>query len=179
MESERIEEGLAEWIAALRGTPCFVDDVDAEKTLVAVFEGLGEVLAEDERRAITRHVPTALGDAMEGGGRSSSTRTEVELIRGIASKRGTSLSDTKERLTTVCDLVTERLPDDVRAKLIADLPPWLSQRFVLRRPRCVRYAHPLPHPPSHGDTLSSGRPGSEHPISEAHPSRGPRGPNLD
>ncbi len=176
METDRIEEGLADWIAAARATGCFADELDAAKTLLAVFGGLGEVLTEDERHALARFVPVALGDAMEAAS-GAAPRGQEALLAEVARRRGLSPADAKERTDLVCELVSSRLTDEVREKLVRDLPAPLGELFVLRHPRLERYPGHAPAPAPR-DTLSSGRPGSKHPLSEAHP-HGPRGPSTD
>lgn len=139
----------------------------AEWAISATLATLGELLYEDEVRALAEHLPPSIGRRLEGHPHAGDFDRR-ELYDRVARREGTALGFGIEHVEVVCRVVGEAQPEEVRARLCRHLPKDLAELFC---------APPAPQPPPprvhHAQeermTLASGRPGSAHPLSESRP----------
>lgn len=136
-----------------------------------VIEALEEILLADELAMLRASLPHSLApwvphDAARVG---SSVRRMIDRVQRLEL---TPRPVTLERVEVVCRALGEVLPTDARVRWLRDLPPAIAALF---------FADPAPDAmstevshrvvtassPPVGSTLASGRPGSQHPLSEA------------
>lgn len=153
----------------------------AAQALRAVRQVLGaldEVLVDDELAALRTSLPPGLqGAAGPRSGRppSSADRLFDRVQRRAKVRRPVAI----ERTEVICRLLGATLPHDVIARWSRDLPAPVAALFLPVDPidpaTTARAPRP-PDPPAQPAprTLATGRPGSEHPVSEARPERAHR-----
>jgi uncharacterized protein (DUF2267 family) len=139
---------------------------EASNAVRATVIALGERLKEDERRVLASALPAPLGRRLRSMKRSS-TFDVAEFYERVRKRERVSAGFAREHAQAVCRSLSEVLPPGARQTLDEALPESIAELF-----------HPLSFggsPPAHpvqGHTLATGRPGSNHPLSESHPHEG-------
>lgn len=138
----------------------------ASRALVATLHVLGERLTDDEASLVAAALPPDLARVIEQR-EYESDFDAAELYRRFSAITKASAGNAREQVDVVLRVLADLLTDEARARVMRALPPELGRRFEaeLFDPPPA-YGEGLP-PPRH--TLSSGKPGSAHPLSEAHP----------
>ena len=138
----------------------------ASRAIVATLHVLGERLTDDEASLVAAALPPDLARVIEQR-EYESDFDAAELYRRVAAIAKASPGDAREQVDVVLRVIADLLSDEARARVMRALPPELRVRFE---------AESFDPPPPHGEglpparhTLSSGKPGSAHPLSEAHP----------
>ncbi|MDC3960034.1 DUF2267 domain-containing protein [Polyangium jinanense] len=139
----------------------------------AVLRAFAETLVPDEARALAHALPEPLAAFLLDGPHLGNLSEEA-LYRRVADREGTLLGFAIEHTRLVLGVLGEKLPETTRLRLRRHLTPELGELLAPREP--------LPPPPVHlrrphepklgkGNTLATGRPGSQKPLSEARPER--------
>ncbi len=132
----------------------------AERAVRAVLGGIGAYLTDAHRQLVAEELPPALGASLLAEHDIAKPLEERLLGPGITAGRA------REVLASTCRVLAEELSNDALHALRADVP--LTTAALLAAPSPASDHEPV-QPQRHA-TLASGRPGSEHPISEAQPS---------
>ena len=151
----------------------FEDVGEAERAIAVVARVLGERLLPEERAGVAAVLPEPVARRiLDARYERDFDVTELydRVARGTAIRHGFGVEHTQ----AVCQVIGERIPEEVHVHLSRILP---AEIYVLFTPR---ERGPLPPRPVHtrrdvepgaGTTLASGRPGSRHAVSEAHADR--------
>ncbi|AUX36966.1 MULTISPECIES: DUF2267 domain-containing protein [Sorangium] len=143
---------------------------EAERAIAATARTLGERLLEREAAAVAGGLPGPVAVAVRGAAYQGDFDRD-ELYDRVARREGAPRGFGMEHAQAVCQVVGEALPEAERLRLQRHLADWAD----LFTPRAAGAPPPRPvHAPAppevgHGSTLATGRPGSRHPLSEAHP----------
>jgi uncharacterized protein (DUF2267 family) len=139
----------------------------AERAVDAVLAALGAHLSADVREVVRAALPHELARRLAGG---VPEPFELDaLLRDAAGRLGVSPATAKETIEVVLAVLSGSLDAERRERLESSLPPPLR---TLAGPLAVAAAaEAAPHHSARHlrQTLASGRPGSERPLSEAHP----------
>jgi uncharacterized protein (DUF2267 family) len=159
------EEELLDKIVALAG----LDTTrEAERALRATLAALGELLPEKERRAFADALPSRLGMVLEMRKHHGPFGLE-EFFGHVQRREVTSAGFAREHAQVVCRVLGEALPDDARARLERAVPAEYVDLFRgVSRDTAPPPTHPV-EPGARHHSLATGKPGSRHPVSEAHP----------
>ena len=131
----------------------------AERVTRIVLSGLGSYLTVATRQFVADELPAPLGLALQEVSGVAVPLEERVLEAEITSGRACEL------VASVCRVLAEELSTDALTALRAGMPPLLAELFATP-------AHDLatrPAEPRGNSTLATGRPGSQHPISESRP----------
>jgi uncharacterized protein (DUF2267 family) len=150
-------EDFAAHVAAHAG----ITEELARRLTREVLEGLGQHLSEPGRQIVAEELPPELGAALWGPGGDALPRPIMER----ASEPGTSPSQVRELVASVCRVLEEELSDEALRELREAAPVEVAELLQPPGPELVR----TPAAPQQHETLASGRAGSHHPLSEAHP----------
>jgi uncharacterized protein (DUF2267 family) len=149
----------------------------AARALRATLAVLGERLVDDEATALVEVLPPELGRLVENV-EYDTDFSSAELYHRVARRERTTDARAKEVAEIVIAALGESMDDDHQVRLARALPDGISD-LLLGRPE-----RPRGEPPPYGTgtstrrrektsrTLATGRPGSEHPLSEAPPPSG-------
>jgi uncharacterized protein (DUF2267 family) len=147
----------------------FEDKSQAERAVCAAVSVLAERLTHDEASSIVRVLPEDLRAKVEPrrrrGGRGGDAAQLVERFR---EREGVSAGRAREEMQIVFGALGRRLSADERRAIVQKLPSEIAGDFE-DEPDTPAPAVPL-HP-GPANTLASGRPGSQRPLSEAKPER--------
>lgn len=147
---------------------------DVERVVRATLETLRERLDDSEAHAVADALPASLAQSLRGG-RWTGDFDLAEFYSRVNARAGAEPGYATELAQVVCQVVAEAVPRDALTRLHRNLPPpWatlLAPRHTSIPPDHVLAARPSQPPRS---TLSEGRPGSAHPLSEAVPDRAHR-----
>jgi uncharacterized protein (DUF2267 family) len=149
------------------------DRLEAERIALHVLRAVRPMLRVDERRVLAAHLPPSLARALAGASVEIDDSVE-QFYRRVAVDSNVPLPRAREQGRIVCALLAQRLSPDERASLVRDMPPEIAVLFTTPPGGALdRGSHEeaRPSPPRTagvtGHTLSTGRPGSRHPLSEA------------
>lgn len=155
---------LLSHVAGHAGLP---DRQEAERTVRAVLEVLGERLSWPVVQALAEDLPAPLAASLRGVDPHQDFNL-AELHARVASRTGAPLGRAVEHTGVVCQFLAEALPPGTVHRVREALPEPMSALFTPREPvEEFEYVHLKP---GHR-TLAEGRPGSQHPLSEARPER--------
>lgn len=144
---------------------------EAELAADATLETVGERLEPIEVSMLAPVLPAPLAEALQRRPYDGEFRSG-EFFARVERREGVPLGFAIEHATAVCQILSSFLPEPLLLRLRAYLPEALSRLFT-------PISEPPPLEASHAsgarNTLSEGRPGSEHPLSEAHPGLAQRG----
>lgn len=141
---------------------------EAEHAIDATLSVLGAHLPEPHAAAVTKQLPIELAQMLHG----RSYRGDVELADFYAEVReaeGVPMGFAMEHALVVCQVLAEAVDLEARKHLSVHAPRSMAPLFTLRSMPAAAPPHLSEHIvlPGSGHTLASGRPGSEHPLSEA------------
>jgi uncharacterized protein (DUF2267 family) len=156
---------------------------EADRALSATLETLGEQLPPLEGRVLAEALPPRQAECLlRGTGRWAPTARA--FFEAIACRQGLRRGFGREQAQLVLGALAQVLPGPVVDAVRGALPTALAE---LLRPGAGsaaeaaeaaeplrRRGRPRPTPPAVRTTLSSGRPGSLHPVAEADAPPGPR-----
>jgi uncharacterized protein (DUF2267 family) len=147
----------------------FASRADAERLIEATLAVLSERLIKLDRQALADALPAALGQKVAEV--SVYVRYGAEgFYERVLRRVGGRLGEVVERTQVVCQVLSESLDGELLARLRRHLPHRLT---YLLEPSPSTAAVSAPRDPARHatgrTTLSSGRPGSQHPLSEAPP----------
>ncbi|MFW6067606.1 MAG: DUF2267 domain-containing protein [Myxococcota bacterium] len=153
-------------IERVRERGAFAGPEAAAGALLAVLESLGPALDGGTRRLLAEALPEGWAVVVEDATFDPEWDRE-QMIRSVAEHERTHLGFGIEHTMAVCQVLAEQADGDLRHRL-QSLDGGLGALFV---PHATTEDGPerLPAPherPSDRHTLSSGRPGGSHPISE-------------
>lgn len=155
---------LLSHVAGHAGLP---DRREAERTVRAVLEVLGERLSWPVVQALAEDLPTPLAESLRGVEPHQDFNL-AEFHARVASRTGAPLGRAVEQAGVVCQFLAEALPPGTVHRVREALPEPMSALFTPREPiEEFEYVHLE----SGRRTLAEGRPGSQHPLSEARPER--------
>jgi uncharacterized protein (DUF2267 family) len=148
-----------------------LDQPAAERALAAVLETLGERLPHAQASGLAGALPPLLAQKVTRRLATGELSAETFFAR-IAEREGVKAGFGREHAQVVGRALVERLPPAVIESVCAVLPEEIAQMFAQES-----LTAPPPPPALHGHdrghqtgrTLSTGRPGSSHPISESRP----------
>lgn len=147
----------------------FSDVKQAERAIRATLATLGGQLPARERNALAEALPASYRASLGEDGYRALDRGEFYQLVGL--REGVSLGFAREHAQVVCRVLSEQLPRDLCATISQLLPESVADLFL--RPSSTPPPAPPPHGVPHGGerhhTLATGKPGSQHPISEAKP----------
>jgi len=147
-------DDLCSHVAAHAGVPIAL----AERATRTVLAGMGGTLTPAGRELVADELPAGLGAAILAGG-SLAMPVEDQVVA-----LGVTLGQARELIASVCRVLVEELSGEAVDALRVGVPTALAALLV--EPVTDE---PLPRPaldPRH-DTLADGRPGSQHPLSDA------------
>ncbi|MFL5357714.1 DUF2267 domain-containing protein [Archangium sp.] len=140
---------------------------EAERTVRAVLAVLGERLSWPVIQAVAEDLPGALATSLREV-TPHQTFNLAELHARVAERTRVRLGLAVEHTGVVCQVLAEALSEGALHRLREALPEPMSALFAPREPE-ESFSH-VHHEPGRR-TLSEGRPGSQHPISEYRPER--------
>lgn|SRR5579859_4527595 len=136
---------------------------EAELAISATIRALREALADDEADALARELSPPLARLMQS--RCLAVRLGAKELYERASRyEGVSPRFAMEHVQAVCQALASVLPPVCIAR-ISRAAPELAPLFVVPD----RDSHPPTVFSTDARTLAAGHPGSDHPLSEAHP----------
>jgi uncharacterized protein (DUF2267 family) len=140
---------------------------EAERTVRAVLEVVGERLCWPALQVLAEELPASLAGSLRSGAPGQDFDLATLHAR-VARRTQVPLGMALEHTGVVCQVVAEALPPGTLHQLREALPEPVAALFTPREP-----VEPLEHvhldPRRH--TLAEGRPGSRHPVAEARPER--------
>jgi uncharacterized protein (DUF2267 family) len=143
---------------------------DARRAIRSVVAALGERLPDEERRALAENLPPGWAHVLHirkyGG-----PFDVAEFYERVRRREGSTLGFAREHAQVVCRVMTESLPFLMLQRIERALPETFGELF--RSGRAL--GEPPPHRLVHAErahTLATGRPGSQHPVSESPPPAG-------
>jgi len=145
---------------------------DAEQTIDAVLNTLGEYVGPEEAQALAAALPTPLRHLVMGHLRRTENLPDA-LYHRVADRENVPLSRAVEHTQVVLHAMAELLSETDLQGLVQHLGPNMSDLFTLRSLPDARAEQASHHPIEygHGHTLATGQPGSRHPLSTAKPER--------
>lgn len=145
---------------------------DVEKAVSAVLATLGELLTGDEAAALVTQLPEPVAQELRPSG-PAQTMSIDEVYARVAERADLSRGRALEVTQIVCSVVATSLAADVQQRLVAHLGPDLGRLFDPPSRDSVAPERPVHMPgapePGEGRSLSTGRLGSDQPLSEARP----------
>lgn len=136
---------------------------EAERTVRVVLGVISEQLSGPTVQALAEDLPPPLSSSLHAGGPHPSLDL-AELHSRVASQEQVRLGFAVEHTAVVCQVLAEELSSGTLQRLHDTLPEPIGALFTPREPGA-----PFEH--VHLDpvrrTLAEGRPGSQHPLSEA------------
>jgi uncharacterized protein (DUF2267 family) len=141
---------------------------EAERTVRAVLGALSERLSWPAVQALAEDLPPPLSSSLRGGGPHQDFDL-AELHSRVASREQVRLGFAVEHTAVVCQVLAEALSSGTLQRLRDALPEPIGALFTPREPG-ARFEHVHLDPGRR--TLAEGRPGSQHPLSEARSARG-------
>ncbi len=146
----------------------------AERAAEATLEVLGERLSAADVMGLAEDLPKPLARILRRASHGQDFEL-AELYRRVGEREGISLGVAVEHAGIVCRVLREAVGDGSRTRLETHLPEPLAALFT----ELPSFEPPPPHHhhPHEGrrPTLSTGRPGGVHPLSETHANRTQRG----
>jgi uncharacterized protein (DUF2267 family) len=146
-----------------------LDQPAAERALAAVLETLGERLPHAQASGLAGALPPSLAQRVMRRLAPGELSAETFFAR-IAEREGIKEGFGREHAQVVGRALIERLPPAVIEPVCAVLPEEITQIFARESvtappPPPALHGHDRAH--QSGRTLSTGRPGSRHPINES------------
>ena len=136
---------------------------ECESAARAVLVVLGTMLPDALGKDVRASLPPPLDQALGPRAAASAPAGVDAFFTAIAEAEDLPVGFAKEHAGVVCQSLVEFLSAETLSRLVSALGPELGALFR-RRERPISPARPL-H--DKRETLSSGRPGGEHPLSEA------------
>jgi uncharacterized protein (DUF2267 family) len=148
------------------------DRLRAAQVIEGTLRGLASQLEPSDARALAEALPGELGRIVRDAQplpRSASAAAVFALV--VARAEGTQPGFALEHAQAACQALAWQLEPDLLVRLRRRLPQQTAELLELRAPAPPPPPHPTrpPVPPGHGRTLSTGRPGSTHPLGSAAP----------
>lgn len=143
--------------------------LDLQQAALAVtttFEAIGRALAPTAVDSIAGLLPGPFAEPLRRGAASPGVG---DVLVDLAVEEHVSLGVAKEHVQVVLEQLAAELDESTRARLASLLPDELAGWLVPWQPPPERHVRA---PIGRERTLASGRPGSEHPLSEAGPDHG-------
>lgn len=131
----------------------------AERVTRVVLAGIGGYLSPARRQFVADELPPALA-ALVVAGADLATPIEEHVL-----SLDTTIGHARELIASVCRVLAEELSSEAIEAIRAALPAALGALFAPPEP-----AEPEPPPGMQPprETIAAGRPGSHHPVSDAH-----------
>ena len=142
-----------------------LDEESAARAVAAVLAVLAGRLSRAEAEALAEELPAATAAPLRHGWFDRDFGVD-ELYDRVARQEGVRPGVAVEHTIAVCATVGELLTAATRARLERALGPEILALFDVRP--AIEAPEAAPHV-GHRSTLSEGRPGSRHPLSEAAP----------
>lgn len=165
---------LTSWLEAIE-VRTGLDEAEAATVLETTLECLGDGLRLSERASLAEALPAALRDAWMAGPDEGEPVDRARIVSRLATVEAVSAGLALELAAVVCSVMTEHLPASQVVFLRSRVADDLAALFVRRHEDLTELTPP---PASHAfepeaarHTLAEGRPGSDHPLSEARPTR--------
>jgi uncharacterized protein (DUF2267 family) len=138
---------------------------EAELAISATLGALRDTLPDAEADALARDLSPPLAHLMRG--RAQAARLGAnEFYKRVSRYEGVPTRFAIEHAQAVCQAMASVLSPSCISSL-ARAAPELAPLFEVPD----RESHPATVLSAHGQTLAEGHPGSDHPLSEAHPAR--------
>lgn len=147
---------------------CAVTRPASERAVHAVLEALGAALPPSGQGHIARVVDGTAPHLARGGHRVA--RDLDDIVRFVADTTGATPAEALEELVVVCGAIGGSWSDEDRLVVTSDLEPDVARLFEDRPPaealprRAPGVETSEPGPGDERHTLSTGRPGSHHPL---------------
>lgn len=170
-----------------------LDEFESWEAARAVLRVIGSLLPKALRKDLTAALPTALGEVLSQHEQEASYDDPDAFFAAVSESEGLPARYAREHGAVVCEALVEIIPEEAKTRLRAAVGPGLAPLFHHRErfrtpPRPTHEeretlssgkpgaTHSLSEADGEArkDTLASGRPGGAHPLSEAKP--GPSGP---
>jgi uncharacterized protein (DUF2267 family) len=145
----------------------FRSPAEAGVAVRAVLTVLGEALRAADAEAVAAELPRELRDAIRAR-TPGAALTAGDFYDRVAAGEATPGGFAREHTGVVLGALAEELSRYALGRLAAGLPAGMA---ALLERRSIAPAPPPAHHAHARTTLASGRPGSQHPLSEAHPDR--------
>ncbi len=157
----------AEFLSQVAGRTGLEAPGEADRATRAVLEAVGARLTRQDRRVLAEDLPAPLTDMLWSGPPGQDFGLE-ELHARVAEREHVREGFAVEHTDTVCQVLAEALSPAALHRLQENLPGPLAALFTPREPS-KRFEHVHLEPGR--QTLAEGRPGSQHPVSQARPER--------
>lgn len=161
----------AELIEDVRRRCGIEDEGRAALAIAAVISVLGSALTGADADALAQDLPAPFADRLRRSAGGAELVDAHELYDRVAARAGTTLGLAVEETQVVLQVLAEDCNPEAVLRARKHLPPdvasLLTRRTIDTEP--PPRSRPLEPPPIAHTTLSSGRPGSKHPLSEATP----------
>ena len=138
----------------------------AERAVTATLRALRDGLFDEEADMLAQELPPRLARIFLAGTRDPAFADKT-FYEHVAAYERVSMSFGVEHAQAVCEALASLLPPPLVSGLSSGVP-WLAALFALRD----RDSHPATILSPHARTVAEGHPGSDRPLSEAHPSEG-------
>lgn len=135
----------------------------AAGAVTTTFEAIGRALAPTTIHAIAAILPAALAEPLRRGSESAGVG---DVLVDLAEQEEVSLGVAKEHVQVVLEQLATHIDEPTRAELASLLPAELAGWLVPWRPPRARHE---PAVAGRGGSLSTARPGSEHPLASGQP----------
>jgi uncharacterized protein (DUF2267 family) len=151
----------------------FAGPAEAARAVDATLSALRERLVDDEAGALAQALPEPMAQILRRGAYDCDFGLD-ELYRRAGEREGVPLGFATEHTQVVCQVLAETIGAELLRRLQQHLPGDLAA-LLTSRPPLAEPPEPERRPreiaPGAGATLAEGRPGSRHPLSEAHPDK--------
>lgn len=143
---------------------------EARRAVEAVLGAFGACLVPDEARALSADFHGSIGRLVLDNATGAEASREA-IYRRTAVLENVPLGRAAEHTQIVLMSMVEHVPEAILLRLVRHLGPDVGELLTPRRPAeepPIRLHQPKEPALGKGHTLSTGRPGSSHPVSEAH-----------
>jgi uncharacterized protein (DUF2267 family) len=161
----------AELIEDVRRRSGIEDEGRAALAIAAVISVLGSALTGADADALAQDLPAPFADRLRRSAGGAELVDAHELYERVASRAGTILGLAVEETQVVLQVLAENCNGEALIRARKHLPPDVAALLSRRSTETEPPPRPRPPdaPPIVHSTLSRGRPGSSHPLSEASP----------
>ena len=136
----------------------------ARRAAINTLEVFGQLLLKADQEAVAEQLPDELAEAIQRH-KSDQTFELEEFYDRIDVKHEAGKSFQIEHAQAVLEAMAELMDKETRRRIIKHLPDEYGE---LVTPRDIKEVHgPEHHVTEEGNKMSTGRPGSSHPLSEA------------
>jgi uncharacterized protein (DUF2267 family) len=140
-----------------------LDEVESWEAARAVLRVIGTLLPRALRKDLKEALPTALGEVLTQASQENSFDDPDAFFSAVANSEDLPITFAREHSAVVCEALVELLSAEALKRLHSAVGPNLAPLFHHRE----QFRSPPRPVHEERETLSSGKPGATHPVSEA------------